>query len=320
MKLTEATALLVLAVVVTATGCPATGRSPVLLEDTSLPQDESGAHDNSEPLQRADVGRAMPDFEGEWSLRLEDSAARVPDEIGPTDGLNLAGDVLPGYDWGEDSGLDVVTPDGSVADDSGGNDCGSCACGEICVEGNCIFVACGAKECGDDGCGGSCGEESPCQVANEWGTCGGNLVCDDGQWVDCEAPTPGPEICDGKDNDCDGDIDEDGNYEHLCNDDNDCTTEFCDGEDGCSYLVLNGPECKDGDPCTVADHCEEGICVGQSVNCDDGNQCTKDTCDGLVGCAFAPVWGECDDGDPCTLGDHCTNMIECVGDPIPGCT
>lgn len=39
--------------------------------------------------------------------------------------------------------------------------------------------------------------------------CGtGEEVCRDGQWVGCDAPAPSAERCDGVDNDCDGDIDE----------------------------------------------------------------------------------------------------------------
>ena len=47
--------------------------------------------------------------------------------------------------------------------------------------------------------------------------------------------------------------------------------------------------------------------------CDDGNPCTKDTCDPTVGCVFDPQDGvPCDDGDPNTVNDRCLNGV-CVG-------
>jgi hypothetical protein len=52
--------------------------------------------------------------------------------------------------------------------------------------------------------------------------------------------------------------------------------------------------------------------------CDDGNPCTEDHCDVLVGCQHAPLTGPaCDDGDPCTGGDHCIAGL-CSG-PRIGC-
>ena len=37
--------------------------------------------------------------------------------------------------------------------------------------------------------------------------------------------------------------------------------------------------CDDGDPCTVGDSCQAGVCQpGGAVDCDDGNACTDDVC------------------------------------------
>ena len=56
---------------------------------------------------------------------------------------------------------------------------------------------------------------------------------------------------------------------------------------------------------------------GDLVNlCNDGNDCSKDTCGGEAGCSHDPVdGGECKDGDPCTAGDHCEEGM-CVGAPV----
>lgn len=120
-------------------------------------------------------------------------------------------------------------------------------------------------------------------------------------------------------------------------------------------------ECDDGDACT-SDRCEEpGTCVSDAVlgccsepatcpgaaclsptcedmacgttpipgcctsdvDCDDGNSCTDDACDGSgtctnslrLGCCRSD--GECGDGDPCTL-DLCEDEA-CTSAPVPGC-
>jgi len=54
------------------------------------------------------------------------------------------------------------------------------------------------------------GDERECSISNGFGTCGGTETCDPlTGWVGCDAPTPGEELCDGQDNDCDGQVDED---------------------------------------------------------------------------------------------------------------
>jgi hypothetical protein len=47
--------------------------------------------------------------------------------------------------------------------------------------------------------------------------------------------------------------------------------------------------------------------VGGSLDCDDGNACTDDSCDSSLpwGCVHVNSDGTCDDGNACTVGDHC---------------
>jgi subtilisin-like proprotein convertase family protein len=50
-----------------------------------------------------------------------------------------------------------------------------------------------------------------------------------------------------------------------------------------------------------------------AASCNDGNPCTSDSCDALLGCVHAPVTGPaCDDGDPCTTNDACAAGV-CAG-------
>jgi len=79
-----------------------------------------------------------------------------------------------------------------------------------------------------------------CFVENEWGTCAGDRVCMASGLTDCEAPTPAEEVCNQKDDNCNGEVDE-GLVETECileNEFGDCPgIELCiSGE-----LLCDGP-------------------------------------------------------------------------------
>jgi hypothetical protein len=134
-----------------------------------------------------------------------------------------------------------------------------------------------------------------CETTNEQGTCQGVRVCEALGLSDCSAQGATAETCNGLDDDCNGLTDE-----GTCDDANPCTVDTCAGEGGCQHAALVEGECLDGDACTIGDHCENGLCVGQGIDCDDDNPCTEDSCDGLGGCQHENFVGECDDGNPCT--------------------
>lgn len=93
--------------------------------------------------------------------------------------------------------------------------------------------------------------------------------------------------------------------------------ESCDSADPCVWSVLDpatnrcrsdvktGASCDDGDPCTEADTCDDvGRCGGEARRCDDGLDCTIDTCAPGLGCQHATDPSACDDANPCTR-DSC---------------
>ena len=85
-----------------------------------------------------------------------------------------------------------------------------------------------------------------------------------------------------------------------------CTVDAC-GDNQCQYQDL--PEqtpCDDGDACNdkTADVCiikgDNLICYGGANNCDDGDDCTADSCVDF-GCVHEETTGNaCDDGNACT--------------------
>ncbi len=132
--------------------------------------------------------------------------------------------------------------------------------------------------------------------------------CNDGD------PTVFPgaqEVCDQRDNDCNGQVDENVNLLTDVNNCGDCGRQcgpgqVCQGGQ-CVFpgqCPADGMPCDDGDPCTVGDTCVGGQCIGGSPrNCDDGNPCTIDVCGGMGNCsnAFAP------NGQTCGMGRVCNN-------------
>ena len=149
------------------------------------------------------------------------------------------------------------------------------------------------------------------------GKCAGVRACGSSGLTTCAAPALDVEVCDGKDNDCDGLTDE-----STCDAGGTCNVGSCDPQQGCQYNKLNNVPCDaDKNACTENDQCKQGSCVpGAGKICDDGNPCTTDACDPASGCTKTADDGKaCDaDGNACTSADHCVGstctagkMVDC---------
>ena len=171
------------------------------------------------------------------------------------------------------------------------NDAGICAGVRACTEaelGPCDAQEPAVETCNDfdDDCDGdvdedTCDDGNPCTEDACQGTDGCDHMALDG--VECpdgnlctvsDVCTQG--ICVGEPKDCE--------------DDNPCTDDWCDADTGLCEHEDNVADCDDGDPCTVADECNGGICAGTPVACDcvTDEDCGKledgDLCNGTLYC------------------------------------
>ena len=138
------------------------------------------------------------------------------------------------------------------------------------------------------------------------GWCTGERTCTPDGMSACSVGPPSDEVCDGLDNDCDGETDE-----GLCVDENPCTEDLCNPETGCAFEPLTGTPCDDQDACTD-DLCQAGACVGTPIEFPDPGPCAEVVCDPITGDQVVFVPGACDDGDICTTNDQCVAGA-CVG-------
>ncbi len=189
------------------------------------------------------------------------------------------------------------------------------------------------KPCGDSAdCTGPGGTQDACLSYGDWegSYCGGE--CSDGEMCpsgfSCEeaATIDGVVIeqCVAKDGICQcSDKSVSLGLTTPCQVENEWGTchgqRVCTAEDltECDASAPTGETCNGQDDDCDGETDEPVVVNGDYVNlCDDGDQCTTDSCLGEGGCENLPLDGEtCDDSDPCTKGDGCLAGV-CVGAPL----
>ncbi len=94
-----------------------------------------------------------------------------------------------------------------------------------------------------------------------------------------------------------------------------CVQSVCESG-SCQIQFLTSSLCSDGNACTGSDTCtSDGSCVGLSIGCDDGVDCTLDLCDNVLGCQHLADSLQCADGNSCTQ-DSCTASDGCTFSPV----
>ncbi|MBX3275625.1 MAG: PKD domain-containing protein, partial [Sandaracinaceae bacterium] len=105
-------------------------------------------------------------------------------------------------------------------------------------------------------------------------------------------------------------------------DGNPCTHDACDPAVGVVHTPLPaGTSCDEGDVCDGESVCDgAAVCVaGTPPELDDGNPCTANLCDPVVGVSHPPLPAgtSCDDDDPCNGLETCDGAGTCVRGPRP---
>ena len=291
-------------------------------DDVEVCDGEDNDCDNSVDETFVDLGDACSVGVGECQrdgARVCDQAgagttcSAVPGQPGPErcDGLDNDCDADP-----EDDGADEPT----LGDRCDGPDADRCDEGAVvCVQGG---LSCTDES--DDNLEVCDGADNDCDLTTDEGFAGlgdacaagvgecaasGRVVCTaDAAGVECDAVpgAPAPEVCDGLDNDCDGDPNDDGA-------DDDRVDVACDGPD--------------------ADRCMEGaqVCADGAIVCDDATPDSVEVCDGedndcdlatdegyAVGAACSAGVGACqqDGVEVCTADGLGTQCNAAGGQPI----
>jgi len=88
----------------------------------------------------------------------------------------------------------------------------------------------------------------------------------------------------------------------TCGDDNVCTDDSCDPATGCQFQP-NEEVCSDDDVCTLGDVCDGGECQPgpEFLDCNDGSECTTDSCAPAAGCQYENL----PEDTPCGVDGHC---------------
>src|SRR5262249_42446217 len=184
---------------------------------------------------------------------------------------------------------------------SDGNPCNGA---ETCQAGAC---AAGTPLVCNDGnpcTGDSCNPAAGCQfvvlsngtTCSDGNACNGVETCQNGS---CTAGTP-PD----------------------CNDGNACTADSCNTVQGGQHAAgSDSTPCHAATVCNGVETCQAGRCTsGTPSNCDDGNPCTTDSCDPVLGCRHTAVVNgtSCSDGNLCNGAETC-QAGTCTSGTAPNC-
>jgi sugar lactone lactonase YvrE len=156
--------------------------------------------------------------------------------------------------------------------------------------------------------------------------CGkGEAECISGDWSVCSAPYPSPEVCNGKDDDCDGIADNnatcpgssvcvEGVCARLCT--HECPAGQVCKQVGNNKICVGRQSCEEiEDQCKAKGQiCRNGICVDPcyGIECPSGYECNNGSCVQIQKDCYTPA-GRCPQGQVCRNG-------KCITHPCNGVT
>lgn len=164
-----------------------------------------------------------------------------------------------------------------------------------------------------------------CYIRNDYGTCAGTQQCGTDGMGQCSAQKPAAEVCNHKDDNCDGNTDEGINTKTDTNNCGDCGIKCenpngatscvggkclpvcdpgfwdCDGDvkNGCESelsLVDSCGRCQKDDDCPGGFFCKDGNCTKKYAgghNCDDPKECAGGVCTDEGVCCGTACDGPC---------------------------
>lgn len=177
----------------------------------------------------------------------------------------------------------------------------SCTFDEYCSQGECVGTE---IPCND---GNLCTED----FCDQYGGCFhsyNTAPCEDGDPCSVEDHCLNGSCTPGTDRECD--------------DGKPCTLDLCSPTIGCYTTPITEPDipCTTTDPCIIGATCQNGLCVGERRDCEDGDPCTDNYCDSNDGlCKKRNNSAPCEDGNFCTVNDYCKTGV-CTGGSARDCS